>query len=202
VLASASPRRRELLDALRLRFTVVAADLDEATIAGTLPPADAARTVAVAKALAVAAQRPGDVVLAADTMVVVDDLVLGKPVDPADARRMLRVLRNRAHLVLTAVTVRSDAHEDTAVVSATVRMRDYSDAEIDRYVDEGTSLDRAGAYGIQDEPFRPVAAIEGCWCNVMGLPLWTAARLLSRAGCVAGRAPDAAFARCAVCPSR
>jgi len=69
-------------------------------------------------------------------------------------------------------------------------------------VADGGGVDRAGAYGIQDEPFRPVAAIAGCWCNVMGLPLWTAARLLERAGCAVPRPPDEAFARCAVCPLR
>lgn len=198
VLASASPRRRELLGALGLRFTTAPADLDEAAIGDGLPAEDAARRVASAKADALA--RPGTIVLAADTMVVVDGRILGKPASPADAHEMLALLRGRDHDVVTAVVVRADAHAGKAVRRSTVWMRPYGREEIAAYVAAGGGLDKAGSYGIQDEPFRPVAGIDGCWCNVMGLPLWTAVRLLERAGCAAPRRPDQVFARCGECP--
>jgi septum formation protein len=201
VLASASPRRRELLDAIGLGFDVRPIDLDEAAIAGGLPPADAAVTVATAKARGVDGG-PGTVVLAADTMVVLDGRMLGKPVDAGDATHMLAALRGRTHTVVTGVTVRVPDSEWTAAVESAVRMRSYGDAEIADYVASGGGRDKAGSYGIQDEPFVPVDTIEGCYCNVMGLPLWTAYRLLREAGCTAPRRPGDVLSRCAVCPMR
>jgi MAF protein len=201
VLASASPRRRELLDAIGLGFDVAPVDLDEAAAAGTLPPLDAAAAVATAKARALPA-RAGTVVLAADTMVVLDDRVIGKPADPLEAGQMLAALRGRTHTVVTGVVVRAPGSEWTAAIESGVRMRSYGDAEIEAYVAAGGGHDKAGAYGIQDAPFLPVEAIEGCYCNVMGLPLWTAYRLLREAGCTAPRRPGEVLARCAVCPMR
>jgi MAF protein len=198
LLASASPRRRELLGALGLTLRVVPAHLDEAALGDGLPPERAAITVASAKASAVAGA--GGVVLAADTMVVLDGWVLGKPASSGEAYGMLAALRGRAHDVITAVVVRADGETQEAVRRSTVRMRAYRDDEIAAYVATGSGLDKAGAYGIQEAPFRPVEAIEGCWCNVMGLPLWTAVRLLRRAGCPAPRDPAQVFARCATCP--
>jgi MAF protein len=198
VLASASPRRRELLGALGLAFRVAPADLDEDAIGDGLPPERAALAVASAKAAAFG--ESGGVVLAADTVVVLGGRRLGKPASPADACDMLAALRGRPHEVVTAVVVRADADTQRAVRSSTVRMRAYGRDEIAAYVAGGSGLDKAGAYGIQDEPFRPVQAIEGCWCNVMGLPLWTAARLLERAGCPPPRNPGQVFVRCATCP--
>jgi MAF protein len=201
VLASASPRRRELLDAIGLVFEVRPLDLDEQAIAGTLPPPDAAVAVATAKARA-ANHAPGGVVIAADTMVVLDDRILNKPTDAADAERMLAALGGRTHTVVTGVAVRAPDSEWTAAVESEVRMRPYRRDEIAAYVASGGGRDKAGSYGIQDEPFVPVEAIEGCYCNVMGLPLWTAYRLLREAGCTAPRRPGDALARCAVCPMR
>jgi MAF protein len=198
VLASASPRRRELLGALGLAFRIAPADLDEATIGAGLPPERAALAVATAKAAALAL--PGTVVLAADTMVVLAGRLLGKPASPAEACEMLAALGGRGHEVVTAVVVQVDGATRRAAHTSTVRMRPYGRDEIEAYVAMGGGLDKAGAYGIQDEPFRPVEAIEGCWCNVMGLPLWAAVRLLERAGCPAPRRPDQVFARCAGCP--
>lgn len=201
MLASASPRRRDLLDAIGLAFDVKPVDLDETAAAGDRPPLEAAVAVATAKARAAPAQ-PGVVVLAADTMVVVDDAVLGKPADDADARRMLALLRGRAHTVVTGVAVRAPDSELTAAMESQVFMRKYGDEEIAAYVAGGGGRDKAGSYGIQDEPFVPVEKIEGCYCNVMGLPLWTAFRLLREAGCTAPRRPGDVLARCAVCPMR
>jgi len=198
ILASASPRRRELLDALGFAFRVAPAAIDEGAIADGMPPERAALAVASAKASAL--RGAGLVILAADTMVVLDGRVLGKPASPADAADMLEALRGRRHEVVTAVVVRADGDTQRAVRWSTVRMRAYGHDEIAAYVTGGTGLDKAGAYGIQDEPFRPVEAIDGCWCNVMGLPLWTAVRLLERAGCPMPRTPGQVFARCATCP--
>lgn len=201
VLASASPRRRELLDAIGLGFAVEPVDLDEAAIAGTLAPIEAATAVASAKARA-ADGRSGVVVLAADTMVVLDDRIIGKPGDAADARHMLALLRGRTHTVVTGVAVHTPESEWTATLESRVRMRAYGDREIEEYVAAGGGNDKAGAYGIQDAPFLPVESIDGCYCNVMGLPLWTAYRLLREAGCTAPRRPGDVLARCAVCPMR
>jgi nucleoside triphosphate pyrophosphatase len=201
VLASASPRRRDLLESIGLGFDVKPRDLDEAAVAGTLPPLEAATAVAAAKARALPTV-PGTVVLAADTIVVLDGETIGKPTDAADARRMLVKLRNRVHTVVTAVNVRAADTEWAAALESTVRMRDYGDHEVDAYVAVGGGLDKAGAYGIQDDGFLPVEAIEGCYCNVMGLPLWTAYRLLREAGCTAPRRPGDVLSRCAVCPMR
>ena len=198
MLASASPRRRELLAALGLTFASAPADLDEAAIGDGLPAEEAALRVAAAKADARA--RRDAVVLAADTMVVVDGRILGKPGSPDEAHEMLEVLRGRRHDVVTGVVVRAADREGRAVRRSTVRMRAYTRPEIEAYVAGGGGLDKAGAYGIQDEPFRPVDAIEGCWCNVMGLPLWTAVRLLAGAGCAAPHQPDQVFDRCGGCP--
>ena len=200
VLASVSPRRRELLDAIGLGFEVRPVDLDEVATAGSLPPLEAAAAVATAKARAVDGDRR--IVLAADTIVVLENQVIGKPADAADARRMLAALRGRTHTVVTGVVVRTAESEWSAAIESQVRMRAYVDAEIDAYVTAGGGSDKAGSYGIQDEPFLPVEAIEGCYCNVMGLPLWTAYRLLREAGCTAPRRPGDVLARCAVCPMR
>lgn len=198
VVASASPRRQELLAALGLRFVVTPSDVDETAAAAGMTPDAAARGLALMKARMHAT--PATIVLGADTMVVLDDRVLGKPVDRHEARRMLAALRARTHRVLTGVAVVSPAGADTALVESTVCMRDYGESELEAYVAGGDGLDKAGAYGVQDEAFRPVAAVGGCWCNVMGLPLWTTYRLLRDAGLLAPRAPGIAYARCAACP--
>lgn len=198
VIASASPRRRELLASLGLRFVVAPSDVDEEALAAGRAPEDAAVHLARSKAAAAAGETR--VVLAADTMVVVDDRVLGKPADADDARAMLRTLRARTHRVLTGVAVVSPAGEQTALVESTVRIRDYAEAEIDAYVATRDPYDKAGGYAIQNDGFRPVDAISGCWCNVMGLPLWTAYAMLRAAGVLASIPPDRAHPRCVACP--
>jgi MAF protein len=200
VLASASPRRRELLAALGLDFDVIPADLDEDKIALGLPPAEGAAVTASAKASAIAAVRPASLILAADTVVIHQGRSLGKPSGPEAAREMLAALRGRGHEVVTAVCLRQGEREQLDSVLTQVTMREYGPREVESYVASDTPLDKAGAYGIQDEPFRPVARIEGCYCNVVGLPLWTAYSLLAAAGCWAPRAPAAAFERCRACP--
>lgn len=184
VLASNSPRRRELLALTGLLFHVQSAPVDETPRSGERPR-DFAIRMAHEKAAAVAAvQHSGLAVLAADTVVVDGDQILGKPADLAEADRMLRRLRGREHTVITAVAIQPrDADEPTIEVCETnVPMRDYADGELAQYLATGDSLDKAGAYGIQNRDFEPVAGLQGCFANVMGLPLCHVTRALRRQG--------------------
>jgi len=157
-----------------------------------VPPAQAIAAVALAKALAVAADldiaRGPAVVLGADTEVVLDGRLLGKPRDPADAARMLRELRGRNHEVITGLAVvelgppGSAPLQETAAVTSRVRMAEYSDADIESYVATGEPLDKAGGYAVQGLGGRLVAAVDGCLTNVIGLPLTTTRALLERHG--------------------
>lgn len=172
ILASNSPRRKELLTQIGLSFTVAPADADESILPGESPEAYAVR-VALAKA-AVAAKRAGEgIVIAADTIVVVEDVILGKPADAADAVRMLTVLSGRGHEVITGLAVVDAATGRSAVRTSATRVwfRDLSDRELAAYVATGEPLDKAGAYGIQERGALLVERIEGCYSNVVGLPL-------------------------------
>lgn len=182
MLASASPRRRELLGRLCASFDVVPARIDERLPPGPLEAAVAA--LALEKARAVAASRTGGLVLAADTVVTIDGDVLGKPADAADAQRMLRRLRGRWHEVITglaAVDVASGRSE-TAAVTSRVLMARYPDAVLEEYVAGGSPLDKAGAYAIQDLDGALVDGLVGSYTNVIGLPLAETRRLLEAFG--------------------
>lgn len=188
ILASASPRRRELLRTICPDFTVVPAEVDE-TLAGPDWPA-AAADLALRKARAVAARVGTGVVLGADTVVVLDGEALGKPAGPAEARAMLGRLRGREHLVVTGIAAVDAAtgREASLAVLTRVRMAHYPDAVIEAYVASGAPLDKAGAYAIQDLEGALVASIEGSYTNVVGLPVAETRRLLASFG-VAVRAP-------------
>jgi septum formation protein len=180
VLASQSPRRRELLAQLGVALDVRPAHADESARAGEAPR-DYVLRVAREKARAV----PGEIVLAADTAVVLGADVLGKPAGAADARRMLRALSGTVHEVLTAVCVRRALPEPVeleAVVATRVRFARLSPGEIDWYVATGEPLDKAGAYAIQGSGGAFVLSVEGSVSNVVGLPLAETADLLARAG--------------------
>ncbi|MEE8422088.1 MAG: Maf family protein [Dehalococcoidia bacterium] len=198
VLASASPRRRELLASLDVPFDVRPSTDEERSDASS--PDAVVRELALSKATAVAALAPGRAVLGADTTVVLDGESLGKPSDAAEAASMLRALRGRTHDVFTGVAVVEGETTRVGHVVTRVRMRAYSDREIDRYVAGGSPFDKAGAYAIQDGDFAPVERHEGCECSVIGLPLWTARRLLREAADIEGGPPP--FERCAGCPER
>lgn len=198
ILASSSPRRQELLGVMGVTFTVVRPEVDETRHRGE-NPVDYVRRLSQEKAREAAARhkRPG-IVLAADTVVVlVDDVgdirddseILDKPASPGEARQMLQRLRGRAHRVCTAVTALHGEQEVTRVDFTTVYMRDYTDAEIDVYVESGDPFDKAGGYAIQHESFSPVARIEGSYTNVVGLPVETVVRVLRAVGW-AGREQD------------
>ncbi|HBL32154.1 MAG TPA: septum formation protein Maf [Acidobacteria bacterium] len=185
VLASSSPRRRELLGGLGLRFTVRAAEIDETPWPAEEP---ASYVLRLAEEKAVAAARPGEVVLAADTTVVVGGEILGKPVDEADARRMLGLLAGREHEVLTGVAVLEAAAEGgpgrrvAAVDRTLVRMAALTPEEIAWYAASGEPHDRAGAYAIQGLGALFVAAVTGNYSNVVGLPIPTVYRLFAELG--------------------
>jgi septum formation protein len=183
VLASGSPRRRELLAALRTPFTVIVSNEPEPLLEG-IPPRDQTVQLALRKARAVAATQSTGWVLGADTIVVLDGEILGKPADPADAVAMLQRLRARDHEVYTGLALVNAAtgEERTASVPATVTMRDYDDAEIAAYVATGEPLDKAGAYGIQGLGGALVADYDGCFNTIVGLPLCGVAALLREAG--------------------
>jgi septum formation protein len=168
ILASGSPRRAELLRAAGIEFTVRIADVDEAIMPGE-SPRDYVLRLARAKALAVAGE--GELVLGADTTVVIEDEIAGKPVDIEDARRMLKALSGRWHEVLTGVTLLR-GHKILSDVAVTrVKFSEMSESEIDWYVATGEPMDKAGAYGIQGYASRFVECIEGSYSNVVGLPV-------------------------------
>lgn len=190
VLASTSPRRQAFLRELGLAFTVAAADVDETPLPGEAPAALAAR-LAEQKAQAVAARLSAQgraLVIAADTVVALDDQVLGKPVDAAEARWMLALLRDGPHQVHSAVSLLDTGRnvQETRLCSTTVVMRAYSDEEIDAYVATGDPLDKAGAYAIQHPVFAPARALMGCLSGVVGLPLGVLRDLLLEAGVLVG----------------
>ena len=185
LLASGSPRRHELIRWLNLPVQIAVPRVDEKTRPGEDPAAYVAR-VARAKALALTAQAADDdIILAADTVVVDRGRILGKPHSPEHAEDMLHTLQGRAHHVLTGFALQWPARgrEHVDVVSTTVVMRALTHDEIRAYVASRDPLDKAGAYAVQNQTFRPVAHVEGCFANVVGLPLCAVARVLMRWGC-------------------
>ena len=208
ILASASPRRRELLGLLGVPFITISPgpafdlpEVDETPLPGEAPAALVQR-LSRAKATAMithlpqllltlpADEGPQPIIIAADTDVALDDQILGKPAAPAQAIQMLQALRGRPHDVYSGVTVArppdslstESVHLVTRLHHSRVWMRSYTDAEIAAYVATGAPLDKAGAYGIQDHPFAPVERLEGCFASVMGLPLGELALALAEVG--------------------
>jgi septum formation protein len=196
VLASNSPRRRQLLALTGWTFTVRPVDIDEHPLPGELPEAYVFR-LAESKARAAKQQaQPGQTVLSADTTVADGKNILGKPAGVEEARMMLRNLRRRMHTVYTAISVcpmgTAEAHGTsidqsktnlgpfTEVCAARVWMREYSDEEIEAYISSGDPFDKAGAYAVQHPGFKPVERIEGCYCCVVGLPVCRVVQALAR----------------------
>lgn len=170
ILASASPRRAELLRAAAIDFHVQAAHVDESVRADERPDAYVQR-LAREKARVVAARQPAAIVLGADTAVVVDRQILGKPAGNEDARRMLRLLAGRSHEVLTGVCMIANGMEQTRVDSTLVTVAALGDEEIGWYVASGEPADKAGAYAIQGLASRYISRIDGSYSNVVGLPV-------------------------------
>lgn len=182
ILASQSPRRRELLGQVGLTFEIVSPEVDEAQYGG-LPPRELVETLSRAKALDAARRVPaGSLVLGADTVVVLDGQTLGKPDGPEGARAMLTALSGRTHEVWTGFTLCRDGEVHTEAVATEVTFRALAPEEIDRYVATGEPLDKAGAYGIQGRGALLVAQIRGDYSNVVGLPLCAVGQALRRFG--------------------
>ena len=179
-LASSSPRRREILAALGLEFSIRAADVDETPLAGEAPD-DMVLRLAVVKAEAVAAN-PGEIVIAADTAVVVDDRVLGKPSDRDDCLAMLGSLAGRGHRVYTGVAVHCADVTYTALSKTDVYFREISRDEALAYWQSGEPRDKAGAYAVQGLGGVFVERVEGSYSGVVGLPVFETAALLQRVG--------------------
>lgn len=185
VLASASPRREMLLASLGLRFSIDAPQLDEMRRPAEAPRAWARRLSAAKAAIVAARSAPPALILAADTLVIDGAEALGKPVDAADARRMLARLRGRTHEVCTAITLQEAGAGGsglTRLCCTRVHMRAWAAAEAEAYIATGDPFDKAGAYAIQHPGFRPVARIEGSYSNVVGLPLETLRTALTAFG--------------------
>lgn len=170
ILASASPRRQELLRLITEKFTVMPADTDETLPAG-LPVANQIEVLAERKAADIFAKHPDSAVIGSDTMVVVDGQPLGKPADTDDARRMLKMLSGRAHEVITGLAVLSPVGSRIGHRTTKVQFRDLSDGEIERYLATGEPLDKAGAYGIQGKGATLITGIDGDYFSVVGLPV-------------------------------
>lgn len=181
ILASASPRRRLLLDAIGARFTVLPADVDETPARGESPEAMTER-LARAKAGRIARAHEDRLVIAADTAVVLGGTMLGKPRDEAENRRFLRDLSGTPHRVVGGHCLRLGDREETTVVVTHVTLRTLSDGEIDRFVSRGAGLDKAGGYAIQDVGAALVGEIRGCYTNVIGMSLPAVSAAAERLG--------------------
>lgn len=177
ILASKSPRRQELLRNLIDQFFVINSEVDE-TIASGEKPAEFVERLAKEKAIMAGEKVAGSslndlFVIGADTIVVDNDEILGKPIDEDDARRILEQLKGKNHFVLSGVALYNPFSKEieSRVISTEVMMRDYRASEIQAYIDNGDPFDKAGAYAIQNQSFNPVPQMTDCYANVMGLPL-------------------------------
>lgn len=172
ILASASRQRRELLEQVTdIPFEIIVPVIDERVFFVDKPPERAVFLAAQTKAASTALEYPLSLVIGADTVAVHQGAVIGKPDDDDDARAMLRLLRNGSHTVLTGLTVIGCGEITSEVVTTEVRMRDYSDDEIEAYVRSGEPMGKAGAYAIQGKGALLVDSVSGCYSNVVGLPL-------------------------------
>ncbi len=182
ILASKSPRRQELLARMGVEFTVKVANIDE-TMDPFRNPADEVARVSLRKAEAVREQcGEEDIIISADTIVVCDGLVMGKPRSEADAFSMLRRLSGREHLVMSGLTVMRGSRTENLTVTTKLRFRPLSEEEIRAYIATGEPMDKAGAYGIQGLAAMFVMGLDGDYYNVMGLPVCTLSQLLRKLG--------------------
>ena len=168
ILASESPRRRELIKKITKEFTVIPANIDESVL--HIPACDLPGELSKLKAYDVFAKCPNDKVLACDTVVIIDGQILGKPHSKEEAKNMLQKLSGRKHVVISGYTIISKEKEVTRTVRTYVYFNKLSDELIDAYIATGSPMDKAGAYGIQDQEFDLVNHIEGSFDNVIGLP--------------------------------
>ncbi len=184
ILASGSPRRRQLIKAIDLPLRIVGSGDDEPDPSAGESPRLYVQRLALQKAKFATKMTRDDIVLGADTSVAIDDAILGKPASATEAVQMLQLLRGRMHEVVTGIAI---LDTETGICSTSARaskvyMRQYSDNEIARYVESGEPFDKAGAYAAQDASFKPAERIDGCYANVIGLPVCDVLTLLDRIG--------------------
>lgn len=179
ILASSSPRRRELLQTAGVEFEIHIKDVDESVPEGT-PPADAAKMTAAKKAAAIAEEYKNDIVIGADTIVVADGRILGKPKDKADAVNMLKMLSGIEHEVITGVCILCGDEQDSFAQISRVKFYELTDEEIEAYVSSGEPMDKAGSYGIQGLGCTLVERIEGDYFNIVGLPVAEVCRRIKK----------------------
>lgn len=204
MLASASPRRRELFARLNLPFKVRPVEVDERAPSHGSPEI-IARRLARTKAETSRLVDRDALIIAADTVVAVDESILGKPVDAKDAHWMLKLLRAREHEVVSAVAVMRAGGRSALMRQPVTRvvMRNYAGTEIEASIARGDPFDKAGAYAIQDGTFRPVERYDGCYCNVVGLSLWATIELLRKADVDVSAVDESdLLPQCALCPLR
>lgn len=171
VLASQSPRRQQLMHRISDAFIVDVSHIDESTSLN-MSPVEAVMDIAKRKGLDVQIRHPNDTIISADTIVVIDNMILGKPVDKADANRMLHILSNRTHKVITAFCIFKEEQFYEEYVESEVTFYDLSQSLIDSYIESGSPMDKAGAYGAQDNnDFKIVKSISGSHDNVIGFPV-------------------------------
>lgn len=184
ILASNSPRRKELLGLALLPFTVDSAEVDESTLPGELPEVYV-RRLALSKASATANRHGEDtIVLGSDTTVVLNGEIIGKPIDETDAARILCSLRGRSHHVYTGIAAVNNASGTivSRVIRTDVPMRHYSDDEMNAYIESGDPMDKAGAYGIQNSDFVAKSELDGCFASVMGFPICAVTSMIKATG--------------------
>ena len=178
VLASGSPRRSEIMKSVGWEFTKDVPDIDESELEGE-DPSTYVQRLAKEKAEAVAESHPNEIILAADTTVVIDDQIIGKPRDVDDARRMIRMLSGNWHEVLTGIAVMKDTSAAVGMESTRVKFAPMNDAEIEFLVEKGDPLDKAGAYAVQAQAALFIEGIEGDYWNVVGLPISLVYRMVT-----------------------
>ena len=181
ILASKSPRRRQLLSMMGLDFTVRTADIDE-TMDPSQTPAYEVAAVSARKAAKIAAMHPDDVIVSADTIVVIDGKILGKPKDEEDAARMLRLLSGRTHTVYTGLTVHADGESKTQVVGTDVTFRELTEKDIRHYMELVDVMDKAGSYAFQEHGEMIISSVRGDTDNVIGLPVRDVMKCLNGLG--------------------
>ena len=186
LLASSSPRRREIMQGVENLVEVLSPDIEEGPRNAGESPEEYVSRLSREKAEASMVNGIVGTILAADTTVVLDGEVMGKPATRPEAKHMLQKLQGQVHSVVTGVTVLGimGANFVTAFRTTSVHVRDFSESEMELYLDSGTPMDRAGAYGVQDMPFNPVTKVDGCYLNVVGLPLCTVVSLMEKVGTV------------------
>ncbi|MEN6519605.1 MAG: Maf family protein [Armatimonadota bacterium] len=186
ILASASPRRRELLSLICPDFEVLPSEFDESNMPSDLPPMDHVVMSAKEKAMDVAAKVTDGIVIGSDTVVSIDEHILGKPQDERDAARMLRMLSGRTHQVYTGIHVidvrRNERRERSGFECTDVCFRELTDGMIERYIATGEPMDKAGAYAIQGRGSVLIKGISGCYFNVVGLPVYKLGLILEESG--------------------